>query len=174
MQKGRIDYVPPQPDVLKGALSQGCAACANAHSLQLAMHRNHRWVMAPLSSERQHHVNIKAAGRHSFYAKCHASVPVLPSNVRDCQSFASAQPAADVPAASVPIPGAFKAVNGQAAQPGDARVADAFPQLTRVPHVALEATGGPLAAAPGADRSLNVGVVLSGGQAPGARRCCRR
>jgi hypothetical protein len=68
----------------------------------------------------------------------------------------------------VPLPGAFKAVNGEAAQPADARVADAFPQLTRVPHVALQATGGPLAAAPGADRSLNVGVVLSGGQAPGA------
>jgi hypothetical protein len=66
MQKGRIDYVPPQPDVLKGAISQGCAACADAHSFQVPMQRNHRWVMAPLSSERQHHVNIKAAGRHSI------------------------------------------------------------------------------------------------------------
>lgn len=64
--------------------------------------------------------------------------------------------------------GAFKAVNGEAAQPADPRIADAFPKLAGVHHVALQATGGPLAAVPGVDRALNVGVVLSGGQAPGA------
>lgn len=63
--------------------------------------------------------------------------------------------------------GAFKAVNGETARPADPRVGDAFPKLSGVPHVVLQATGGPLAAAPGADKSLNIAVVLSGGQAPG-------
>ena len=63
--------------------------------------------------------------------------------------------------------GAFKAVNGAIAQPADARVTEAFPKLAGIPHVALQSSGGPLAAAPGADRALNIGVVLSGGQAPG-------
>lgn len=65
------------------------------------------------------------------------------------------------------LKGAFKAVNGAVARPADARVTEAFPKLAGIPHVSLQSSGGPLAAAPGADRALNIGVVLSGGQAPG-------
>ncbi len=49
----------------------------------------------------------------------------------------------------------------------DARVSDTFPRLCGTAKIALLPAGGPVADAPGSSRPLNVGVVLSGGQAPG-------
>lgn len=168
MQKGRIDYVPPQPDVLKGAL---------LHDVQPAqMPQPWRGACMPRMYEMTHDPAIlrTTTSRPHVGTTSGAGCPcmlMLDSDGSQWSPMAVSGHKHGVQldhAASLILPGAFKAVNGQAAQPADARVADAFPQLTRVPHVTLQATGGPLAAAPGADRSLNVGVVLSGGQAPGA------